>query len=225
VESGKRLVQIHGKLKGVDLTELQGKSYWYSGRFFIEPLEVNGMRRLLICDVDAAAKVSGAADLDAPVPLSRAKPYLSHTRSQYQMRFLDTNSPQAQITAFRDEPVMCPGTRDMIKSVNMTAALDVQVPGTYWLRLGLRDSGGRSTDWEFGEAEVHAGKDEITVSFPGELLRLFLKSDGPFTIDSGQLTRHVSDGQFLVQNVNGAAATRSYSIARIASRCPSDLPK
>jgi len=225
VASGKRLVQIHGRFQGVDLTELQGKSYWYAGRFFLEPLEVNGMRRLLICDVDAAARSSDAAEVDAPVPLSRAKPYLNHTRSHYQLRFFNTDSPQAQITAFRDEPELCPGTSDMIKSVNVTAALDVQVAGTYWLELSLQDRSGRPIGLQFGEAEVHAGKDEIKVSFPGDLLRLSMRSDGPFTIVSGQLTRHVSDGQFLVQNVEGGAVTRAYSIGRIASRCPSDLPK
>jgi hypothetical protein len=225
VVSGKRLIQIRGKFKGVDLTELQGKSSWYAGRFFLQPLEVNGMRRLLICDVNAAARSIGVADLDAPVPLARAKPYLNHTRSDYQLRFLETHSPQARITGFRDEPVVCPGTTDLIKSVNLIAELDVQVPGTYWLRLGLRDSNGRASPWEFGEAKVHTGKDEIAVSFPGDLLRADFKSDGPFTIDSGQLTRHVADGQFLVQNVAAGEVTRSYSIGRIAGRCPSDLPK
>jgi hypothetical protein len=225
VASGKRLLQIHGKFKGIDLTELQGKSYWYSGRYFIQPLEVYGMRRLLICDIDAAARSSGVADFDAPVPLSRARPYLNHTRSAYQMRFLETRSSQALITAFRDEPVLCPGASDMIKSVNVTAVLNVQVPGTYWLRLGLRDSSGQATAWQFGTAEVHTGKGEITVSFPGDLLRLSLRSNGPFTIDSGQLTRHVSDGQFLVQNVNSGPTTRAYSIGKIEGRCPSDPPK
>ena len=113
----------------------------------------------------------------------------------------------------------------MIKSVNVTAVLNVQVPGTYWLRLGLRDSSGQATAWQFGTAEVHTGKGEITVSFPGDLLRLSLRSNGPFTIDSGQLTRHVSDGQFLVQNVNSGPTTRAYSIGKIEGRCPSDPPK
>jgi hypothetical protein len=220
VASGKRLIHIHGKFKRVDLTELQGKSYWYSGRFFVEPLETDGMHRLLVCDVDAAATSSGVTGVDAPVPLSRAKPYLNHTRSEYQMRFLDTNVPQAQVVAFRDEPVMCPGSTELIKSVNVTAVLDVQVPGTYSLQLGLHASNGQHSRWQFGQAEVHPGKDEITVSFPGNLLRLWLKSDGPLTVESGQLIRHVSDGQYLAQNVTVTAATRAYSIGRIASVCP-----
>jgi hypothetical protein len=178
------------------------------------------MHRLLVCDVDAAAVSSGVTGVDAPVPLSRAKPFLNHTRSQFQLRFLDTNVPQAQIVTFRDEPVPCPGSTELIKSVNVTAVLDVQVPGTYWLQLGLRDSSGHHIG-QYGNAEVHPGKDEITVSFPGNLLRLTLRSDGPFTVESGQLTRHVSDGQYWVQNVtDGAAYTKAYSIGRIARVCP-----
>ena len=34
VASGKRLLQIRGEFKEVDLTELQGKSYWVFGTFF-----------------------------------------------------------------------------------------------------------------------------------------------------------------------------------------------
>ena len=221
VASGKRLLHIRGKFKRVDLTELQGKSYWYSGRFFVEPLETDGMHRLLVCDVDSAAKSGGVSEHDAPVPLPRAKPYLNHTRSEFQMRFLDTNVPQAQIVAFRDEPVLCPGSTDLIKSVNVTAVLDVEVPGTYWLELGMRDSSGHTTAWH-GSAELHTGKDEITVSFPGDILRLTLRSDGPLAVESGQLTRQVLDGQYWVQNVTGGAPMKAYPIGRIAGRCASD---
>lgn len=98
VASTKRLIQIRGGFHGVDLTEFQGKSYWLGGRFFVEPLGVHGMRRVLICDVDAAAKSRVAAETDAPVPLSRAKPYLNHSRSDYGMARLSVESSGSRVT-------------------------------------------------------------------------------------------------------------------------------
>ena len=218
VASAKRLVQIRGDFHGVDLTEFQGKSVWLGGRFFLQPLAVNGMRRVLICDIDSAARSTGVAESDAPLPLALAKPYLQYSRSYYQLRFLETRDPQAHITGFRDESVLCPASND-IGSIKVTALLDVATPGTYWLRLTLKDQSGSSIEESAG-AEVHAGKDELTVSFPGHLLRLLLKSDGPYTITSGQLTRQVIDGQFWVENVDGQVTTQPYSLPRIKTRCP-----
>jgi len=217
--SAKRLVQIRGLFHGVDLTELQGKSYWLTGRYFVQPLGVKGMGRALICDIDAAARSSGVAETDAPVPVSRAKPYLNHTRSLNQMRFFKADGPQAHVTGFRDEAVLCPGSNN-IRSLNVTAFIDVQVPGMYWLELRLNDQNGRGAQERTG-AELHSGKDMITVVFSAELLRMIFKTDGPYSIYYGQLIRNLLDGQVLAENISSRATTQSYSLERIASQCPS----
>jgi hypothetical protein len=211
VASAKRLIQIRGGFNGVDLTELQGKSYWYGGRFFLQPLEVKGMRRLLICDVDAAARSNGVAEADAPVPLSRAKPYLHNSRSPYQMRFLETDTPQAHVTAFRDEPVFYPGTSD-IERLNITASLDVQVPGRYLLTLDL------SGMQEMAEGELSKGEAQLTVPFPVTDLRQ-IGSGGPYTIHLIQLIRLATDGQILAQSGYDRldAKTQPYSLKSIGS--------
>jgi hypothetical protein len=124
VSSDRRLIQIQGRFRGVDLNEVQGKSYWYGSRFFVQPLKVSGMRHLLVWDVDRAAKSSGVTEADAEVPVLRAKPYLNSSRSLYQLRWLEPEIPQAQITAFHDEPVFHPGTQT-IESIRVTASVDV----------------------------------------------------------------------------------------------------
>jgi hypothetical protein len=192
VASTNRLIQIRGEFHGVDLTEFQGKSYWLGGRFFLQPLEVRGMRRLLICDVDAAAKASGVTESDAPVPLDRAKPFLQHSRSDYQMRFLEPETPQAHITAFHDEPVFYPGTGD-IERVNVTALLDVQVPGQYSLFLDLAGIQERA------EAELSVGSAQLTVPIPVARLRE-LGSGGPYKIHWARLTRQAGDGEIVADN-------------------------
>jgi hypothetical protein len=72
VASAARPIQIRGSFHGVDLTELQGKSSWFEGRFFLQPLGVKGMRTALICDVDAAARSRRVAESDAAVPVAGA---------------------------------------------------------------------------------------------------------------------------------------------------------
>jgi hypothetical protein len=186
---------------------MQGKSFWMGGRFFLQPLDVNGMRRLLLCDIDAAARSDGVAESDAPMPLSRSKPYLNNSASHNQLRLFEPETPQAHITGFRDEPVFYPGTSD-IKSVSVTALLDVQVPGKYWLQLNL------SGIQERAEAELSAGSAELTIPFPVDHLRE-LGSAGPFKIHSAQLTRQVPDGQivaetrFDLETAIGISANRS----------------
>jgi hypothetical protein len=58
VSSVRRLIQISGIFRGVDLTEVQGGSYWMGDRFYLMPLKPEGMRSFLICDVDKAAEAN-----------------------------------------------------------------------------------------------------------------------------------------------------------------------
>jgi len=120
VPSARRLIQISGAFRGVDLTEVQGKSYWLGGRFYLMPLKPNGMRSFLLCDVDLAAKSSGAGETEAPA--------LSDPHAWE--RFLSPRTPQANMTGLHDEAVLCDGTHN-IEAVNVTVSLDVQVPGRY----------------------------------------------------------------------------------------------
>jgi hypothetical protein len=192
VVSARRLFQIQGSFLGVDLTEFQGKSRWQGGRFFLQPLEVNGMRRLLLCDVDAAAKSSGVAESDAPVPLARAKPYFDHSMSSNQLRFFEPETPQAHIAAFRDEPVFYPGTSN-IEKVNITALLDVQVAGKYRLELDLSGLQERT------QGDLSVGRGQLTVPFPVASLRE-LGSAGPYKIHWARLIHQAQDGQIVADN-------------------------
>jgi hypothetical protein len=191
VSSTKRLIQIRGAFHGVDLTEVQGKSSWLGGRYFLQPLEAHGMRRLLICDVDEAARSSGVTESDAPVPLSRAKPYYNHSTSNNQWRSFETETPQAHIVAIRDEPVFSGAAK--IESISVTALLDVQAPGNY--RLSVHLEGIEAT----ADGALSAGSSKITVSFPVASLRN-LGRGGPYKIDSARLTRLIQDGNILADN-------------------------
>ena len=153
------------------------------------------MRRLLVCNVDEAAKAKGVAGSDAPVPLDRAKPFLSHSRSLYQMRFLIPETPQAHITGFQDEPVFVPGT-DNIERVNVTAMLEVKVPGRYSLELDLAGIEQRAV------SDLRVGIRQLTVPFPAARLRQ-LGVGGPYKIRRVQLLRLVDDGQMEAENSFG----------------------
>lgn len=188
----RRLVQIRGDFHGDSPVYFQGKAKWLNGRYYLLPLDPRGMRRLLVCDIDAAARVRGVAESDAPVPLARAKPFLQHSRSLYQMRFLKPETPQAHITGFHDEPVINP-TTGHIESVNVTASLDVQIPGEYSLELDLSDVQERAV------SAVPFGNAELTVAFPVTRLRE-LGLGGPYRIRHARLIRIVDDGQIVAEN-------------------------
>jgi hypothetical protein len=202
VESATRLVQIRGDFRRESPDNFQGKARWFASRFYLMPLEPNtlfhvplkrdGMRRLLICDIDSAAKAKGVAESDAPVPLDRAKPYFQHSRSDYQMRFLRLETPQAHIAGFQDEPVFVQGTGD-IERVNVTAMLDVKVPGRYSLELDLAGIKERA------ESDLRVGSTQLTVPFPIARLRQ-LGVGGPYRIRWARLLRLADDGQIEAQN-------------------------
>lgn len=75
VSSVRRLIQISGIFRGVDLTEVQGRSYWMGDRFYLMPRKPAGMRSFLICDVDKATKSSGLEATGATAPFGRAKTF------------------------------------------------------------------------------------------------------------------------------------------------------
>jgi hypothetical protein len=195
--SARRLIQLRGEFHGDKPDYFQGKAKWLNGSLYVLPLEPRGMRRLLICDVDAAAKASGVAESDAAVPLERAKPYFNHSRSTYQMRFLDPETPQARITGFQDQPVYRPGT-NQIETVKVTALLEVQTPGRYSLRLDLANM------QEHGEADLDRGNARITIPFAAARLREG-GVGGPFRITWAHLTRQVGDGQKEADNRHDAS--------------------
>jgi hypothetical protein len=202
VASATRLVQIRGDFHREHPDNFQGAARWFAGRFYLMPLEPNslfhvpqnqdGMRRLLICDADAAAKAKGVAESDAPVPLDRAKPYFQHSRSDYQMRFLRPETPQAHITGFRDEPVFVQGTGN-IERVNVTAMLEVEVPGRYSLELDLAGIKERA------ESNLSVGATQLTVPFAIARLRQ-LGAGGPYRIGWARLLRLADDGQIEAEN-------------------------
>ena len=102
------------------------------------------------------------------------------------------SDPQAHITAFRDEPVLNPVT-GKIEKVNITASLDVQVPGWYSLELKVSDHTENAT------GDLSAGAWQLTVSVPVDHL-LESGSAGPFRIDSARLIRQVADGQVVADD-------------------------
>jgi hypothetical protein len=60
---GARLLQIQGAFRGVGPRQFQGEAAWYSDRYYVMPLGGTlglglqvGLKRLLICDVDAASR-------------------------------------------------------------------------------------------------------------------------------------------------------------------------
>lgn len=67
VASGRRLAQIAGRFDGADPGRFMGNASWYGNRFFVMPIGKTSwpgtynLRRLLICDIDAAARMSGSA--------------------------------------------------------------------------------------------------------------------------------------------------------------------
>jgi hypothetical protein len=211
--SAKRLVQIRGEFHRESPYYFQGAANWFDGQFYLMPLEPNtpfrlplkrdAMRHLLICDINAAAKAKGVVESDAP-PLDGAKPYLQHSRSHYQMRFLDPETPQAHITDFQDEAVFYQGT-PAIESVNVTAFLEVEFPGRYELELNLSGIEERT------EADLNIGSAKLTVSYPVARLRS-LGLGGPFVIRYARLFRLVGDGRIEADNRQIDARTRAYSL-------------
>lgn len=64
VESGRRVLLIQSTFHGgaeADPNDFQGEAFWLTDRYYVVPLEPHGMRRLLICDVDAAVSKSVGA--------------------------------------------------------------------------------------------------------------------------------------------------------------------
>jgi hypothetical protein len=221
VVSGSRVVQIRGDFHGDHPLYFQGKAKWLNGRYYVLPLEPEGMRRLLVCDIDAAAKSKGLTEFDAPVPLARAKPFLQHSRSSYQMRFLEPEVPQAHITGFHDEAVSNAAS-GQIERVNVTASVDVQVAGEYSLELNV------SGIQERAVGVLTAGNAQLTVPFAVRTLRE-LGSSGPFKIHQARLIRMVDDGQIVAENSFDRetapspnvtfidAITQAYSISQLGS--------
>ncbi len=52
--SGERLIKIQGTFSGIGAVEILQPPAWYSDRYYVMPLGT-GLKRLLICDVDAAS--------------------------------------------------------------------------------------------------------------------------------------------------------------------------
>jgi hypothetical protein len=64
VQTGQRELIIQGTFHGgadADPGLFQGRAFWLTDRYYVLPLEPHGMRRLLICDVDAAMSQDGSA--------------------------------------------------------------------------------------------------------------------------------------------------------------------
>jgi hypothetical protein len=66
VRTGQRALIIQGTFHGgadADPGLFQGRAFWLTDRYYVLPLEPEGMRRLLICDVDQAmSKLGGTAN-------------------------------------------------------------------------------------------------------------------------------------------------------------------
>jgi hypothetical protein len=66
VASGQRLIQIQGSFDGADPGKFLGYAVWYGTRYYVMPvgktswLGTFNLRRLLICDADAAARMNGS---------------------------------------------------------------------------------------------------------------------------------------------------------------------
>jgi len=226
VRSGKRLIQIRGVFHRESPAGFQGRANWFASRFYVMPLEANeeipltlrpeGMRRLLICDVQAAATAKGESDSINPVtPLGK------YSRSSYQTRLLEPETQEAKIVGLHDEPVFRPNT-NTIEGVNVSAAAEVRVPAEYTL------------DWEVAGTQnrvityLSSGIGDLTLLVPAARLRA-LGVNGPYRIKIGRLTRQAGDGEvlsfdpaitalidlgFSIEPINGT--TRAYSLADLS---------
>jgi hypothetical protein len=66
IPSGQRLIEIQGSFDGADPGKFLGYAAWYGTRYYVMPVGKTSwpgafnLRRLLICDADAAARMSGS---------------------------------------------------------------------------------------------------------------------------------------------------------------------
>jgi hypothetical protein len=60
VASARRMIQIQGSFNGSPPSDIQGAAAWFTEQYYVLPLAPKGMRRLLVCDVDAADRMSGS---------------------------------------------------------------------------------------------------------------------------------------------------------------------
>jgi hypothetical protein len=206
VGSAARLIQIQGDFGGFDPFGDPRASLFLTGRYYVFSLDGGKHRKLLICDVDAAALAKGAVAQDPP---PRFTP-----NGQFRYRDIKEEVPKARLLSFRDEAVTDPNTH-LILAVDVTAALDVSAPGKYKLRiqLGAPVDGRlaqRFPDREI-EADLEPGLRKMVVRFPVEALRS-LKTDGPWNINLITLTHPIPEGRGVDYMRFDVGKTQSYKL-------------
>ena len=207
ISTARRLIQISGNFHGEDPMNFQGRGAWLGGRYYAMPLDPKGMRRLLLCDIDMAAKSTGVVETDAAplhAPALRDRPF-------------EPEGPQARITGFRDEAAPCTNSSEY-KALRITASIDVPAAGDYELSLELKGKNGRGYQ-QTAKAELPAGHGEISVPFSGYALHAWLRVDGPYTIGLAQLRHLLPGGHVLADTRPDAGTTQAYALDRFATSC------
>jgi hypothetical protein len=210
VPSASRLVQIRGKFRGVDLTRFQGRGVWPNSRFFVLPIDPNGMRHLLACDLEVAAATHGIAT-------SRTSP----PRARLSQQFLEIQDEPlwARFLAMRDEAVR-DGATGQIAGVDFKVSLNVRVARRYRVVILLCPGGGPCSVPGFAqpknveqhvEEDLRPGRAEISVRFPSDVLR-DLGAIGPYHIGRIAVTHPIAEGRGLDYDRLDAGQTQAYDL-------------
>ncbi len=204
VQSATRLIRIQGKFRGREPGDVESPSVWPNSRYFVVPVEPKGMRRLLVCDVDAAAAAHGITTDRGSLPKTSIHP------SNMQIQ---DEPVSARFLGMRDEPVMSPAT-GQISAVELKVRLDVRVAHRYRLDVELSPGQGKSLGslGEHVEADLRIGLSEITLTIAVDALRK-LGTVGPYKIRFVRVTHPIAEGVALDYNRFEAGQTQSYDLS------------
>jgi hypothetical protein len=206
VASTARLIHIQGDFRGFDPFNDARASLFLTGRYYQFSLDGEKHKKMLVCDIDAAARMKGAVAEDPPRRFA--------LNGSITYRDIKEETPKARVLSVRDDPVTDPNT-GLIVAVDVTAFLDVSAPGKYKLRIQLgAPADGRSAqlfpDREI-EASLEPGLRKMIVRFPVAVLR-GLKPDGPWNFNLIILTHPIPEGRGVDYMRFDAGKTQSYKL-------------
>jgi hypothetical protein len=205
IASAARLIQIHGDFHGFDPIGGARSNMFLTGRYYVFSLDYEKERKMLVCDVDAAARNKDAIAED-PAPR-----FASHG----QFRDIKEENPKARVLSVRDEPVIDPNT-GRILAVDVTASLAVSAAGRYRLRIELDGIAAWFGRQEKLESDLEPGPRTITVRFTADSLRGF-RTDGPWKIGFVELTHPNPEGTGVDYLRSETGKTQSYKLSEMAS--------
>jgi hypothetical protein len=207
VASDVRLIQVQGDFRGLD--PFGDLRLFLTGRYYLFSLDGKKHQKMLVCDVDAAARAKGAVAEDPPPRFALKGPFT--------YRYIKDGGPKARLLRLRNEAVTDPNT-GLIVAVDFTASLDVSAPGKYKLRIQLgvpRDPRlAQSSPDTAIEADLEPGLRKMVIRFPVDALRG--KTDGPWKINLIILTHPIAEGRGVDFMKFDAGKTQSYKLSEMA---------